>query len=175
MSEENIEPSEIDSLKQIADNMGIKYSPNIGLDKLKAKIEEAREVATPVAVVNSTSSRYRAAKMDATKLVRVRVVNMDPNHKDHKGVWAMGANKAVGTLRKFVPFSVEYHLENMLFKILRDKKRRETYEIPDGKGGKVKKNRFVPCFAIEELPPLTPEELEALASDQRKRGAIEED
>jgi hypothetical protein len=35
-------PSELSMLKERADVMGIKYHPNIGLDKLKAKIEEVQ-------------------------------------------------------------------------------------------------------------------------------------
>lgn len=167
-------PSELDSLKKIADNMGLKYSPNIGLDKLKEKIAEKQTPKTTEGSAGGKSAFYREKKLAATKLMRVRVVNMDPTQKQWKGVWAMGSNKAVGTLKKFVPFNVEYHLESFLYKILRDKKWRETYEISDGKGGKTKKNRFVPSLNIEILPDLTPKELQQLADDQRKRGALEE-
>jgi len=176
MTEEIEVPSELASLKQIADNMGIKYSPNIGVEKLKGKIEGAKEaVSTPTKITSLAKSSYRQVKLDATKLMRIRVVNMDPTQKSWKGVWAMGANKATGTLKKFVPFNVEYHLESFLYKILRDKKWRETYEVSDGKGGKIKKNRFVPSMNIEVLPDLTPKELQQLADDQRKRGAIDEE
>jgi len=166
-------PSEIDSLKQTADNMNIKYSGNIGIDALKAKIAAKQPVkaAEPV----GKGARMVALKREATRLVRIRVANMSPHEKSWKGTWAMAANKAVGTLKKFVPFNVDYHLEHFLFEVIRDKKWREEYEISDGKGGKVKKNRFVPCYTIEVLPDLTPKELQALADDQKKRGSIEED
>lgn len=174
VQDDTLVPSELDSLKQIADNMGVTYSPNIGATKLKAKIAEkqAPKVAEPVA---TPMNKRVALKRDATKLVRVRVANMDPSMKSHKGVWAMASNKVVGTLKKFVPFNSEYHVENFLYKVLRDKKWRETYEVPDGKGGKLKKNRFVPSYAIEVLPDLTPKELSALADDQKKRGSIDRD
>lgn len=174
IEEETIEPSELDSVKQIADNMGIKYSPNIGVDKLKEKIAE-KKGPKKEPVLLSKGAKYAAIKRDLTQLVRIRVANMDPNQKSWKGTWAMGANKATGTLKKFVPFNSDYHLEKLLFNILRDKKWRETYEVPDGKGGKIKKNRFVPCYNIEVLKPLTSKELQALADDQKKRQAIDAD
>ena len=165
--------SELSSLKKIADNMNIKYSGNIGVDSLKAKIAEKqpKKIVEPI----GRGAKMFALKQDAIKLVRVRVANMSPHEKSWKGTWAMASNKVVGTLKKFVPFDVDFHVENFLFKVLRDKKFRQEYEVPDGKGGKLKKNRFVNCYAMEILPDLTPKELQALADDQKKRQAIDED
>jgi hypothetical protein len=59
--------------------------------------------------------------------------------------------------------------------MLKAKKFRQSYDVPDGKGGKIRKNRFVPEFAIEDLPDLTQVELDALAKDQTARGAIDKD
>ena len=161
--------SELEALKLIADNMGIEYSPRIGLEALKARVEEQR--AKSPAVQNS---KRQELVREATKLVRVTITNMDPQTKQWTGTWVMGANNAVGTIKRFVPFEQVTHIEEFLYKILKDKKYRKTVEKSDGKGGKYKENIFVPAFNVAVLPPLTEEELKNLALEQAKRGVAKD-
>ncbi len=173
MSEE-LEVTELDALKQIADNMGLKYHPSISLEKLKDKVEKARE---PVATKTVEKLNKMDARKDhiaeATKLVRVRVVNMNPTRRESKGEYITVSNKMVGTIKRFVPFDVVWHVEEFIYKTLKNRKFRKSVDEPDGKGGKISKNLFIPEFSVEVLPQLTEQELKDLAADQAARGAID--
>ena len=177
MSEENqVEQteSEIDALKLIADNMGLEYHPSIGVSKLKAKIEKAKEpVATKKIVGMNKMEARKGFILDATKLVRCRIVNMNPTRRESKGEYFSVSNKMIGTIKRFIPFDVEWHVEHVLYTTLKDRKFRKTIEEADGKGGKISRNIFIPEFSVEKLPDLTTQELKDLAADQSARGAID--
>ena len=166
--------SEIEALKLIADNMGLEYHPSIGVDKLKVKIDKAKEpVATKkVATMNKMESR-KGYILEATKLVRLRVVNMNPTRRESKGEYFSVSNKMIGTVKRFIPFDVEWHAEHVIYTTIRDRKFRKTLEESDGKGGKTSRNVFIPEFSVEVLPDLTTQELKDLAADQAARGAID--
>ena len=168
------EESEIDALKVIADNMGLEFHPSIGVDKLKAKIEKAKEPVATKKVVGMNKMEARKGYIkDATKLVRCRVVNMNPTRRESKGEYFSVSNKMVGTVKRFVPFDVEWHVESIIFTTMKDRKFRKTVEESDGKGGKVSRNVFIPEFSVEVLEPLTTQQLKDLAADQSARGAID--
>lgn len=176
---QDLQLDELTILKARADDMGVEYHPSIGVGKLKEKIAEKldKSLANTVPTnAQSEKSALRQAKVkEATKLVRLRVTCMNPHKREWAGEIITVANKSVGTLRKYVPYDVEWHVPYFIHKVLADRKFRMTKQVPDGKGGKIAQNKFVPEFNIEVLPPLSKEELEALASDQAKRGAIDKD
>lgn len=158
---------ELELLKQRADTMGIKYSPNIGVDTLKAKIEEAQ--AEPVK--EQTLGQLRAeANLEEMKLIRVRIANMNPAKADLNGEIFTVANKIIGTVRKFVPYGEAtdngYHIPNVIYKQLLARKFQQVRVI-QGKGGHTSvESKWVPEFSLEVLPQLTQEELNKLASQQ---------
>lgn len=173
---EELKLDELELLKGRADDMGLKYHPSISLDKLKAKIEEA---GTPkeepvVAKVAGSKTRQEHVK-EATKLVRLRIVNMNPNKRDWQGEFFSASNRVVGTIKKYVPYDVEWHVPNFIYKMIKARKFRVTKEVSNGKGGKITQNRFLPEFSVEVLPDLTPKELKELAELQAKKGSIDND
>ncbi len=182
MTEElnEFEPQEIDLLKSRATDLGIRFSPNIGVDKLRTKVNE--KMNPDVDSVEDVKSKVMAKNQkrqqqikDARKLVRVRVMNMNPNKKDWKGEVFTVANAVVGTIRRFVPYDVEWHCEDFILQQIKARKMSRFYTVMNDKGMKIRKYRLVPEFSVEELIPLTSAELKALADDQKKRGAIDED
>lgn len=175
MSEElETQESEIDALKLIADNMGLEYHPSIGVSKLKDKIAKAKEpvASKTVAIMNKMEARKGYIE-EATKLVRCRIVNMNPMRKESKGEYFSISNKMIGTIKRFVPFDLEWHVEDALVNMIKDAKFRKTLEEPDGKGGKISRNVFIPAYSVEILPHLTTQQLKDLAADQAARGAID--
>lgn len=183
MSDENNEmvQNELDELKQYCDDNGIGYHPSIGLDKLRIKIdafhsaqatEEAKE-SVKESQVKSKAQRQAEKRNNARKLVRCRITCMNPHKREWPGEYVTVSN-ALGTWKRMIPFNGEpWHVENIMFEALKARVFRQSYDVPDGKGGKVRKNRFVSEFAIEVLDPLTEQELKELAADQKARGAIE--
>ncbi|WAI96131.1 coil containing protein [Vibrio phage vB_VhaP_PG11] len=168
--------TELDSLKQVAENKGISFHPKIGLEALKAKIAEfdaGLEEKTPTVKKAQTKIQKRQAlAKEKLKLVRVRIACMNPAKREWQGEWLSCGNSTLGFHTKYVLFDHDYHLTQFMVGILQDKKFRMSKDVPDGKGGKYRKNYFVKEYNVEILDPLTQEELDALAADQAKRQAI---
>jgi hypothetical protein len=170
------EKDELTLLKERADLMGIKYHPSIGLATLKEKVNSALSADEDTSTEGETPEQRRARLVaDATRLIRVRVTCMDPNRKGWPGEIFTVSNGVVGTVRKYVPFNAEngYHVPNIILKHLKRKKRQEFRAVKTRNGMTIKKGYLVPAFAIEELPPLTPEELKELARRQALNHSID--
>jgi hypothetical protein len=168
------EPTELDLLKQRADDMEIGYHPKIGVAKLKAKIEAQlapTNAKAPDALV-ATNNKRQELKLEATRLIRVLVMNQNPTKKEWRGEYLGVSNKAIGTIRKFIPYDIETHVEAVLVKNLKARKMSRFYTEKNERNQSVRKYRLVPEFSITMLDPLTPQELKDLAEDQTKRGAI---
>jgi hypothetical protein len=185
------QPDELSLLKDRADLMGIKYHPNIGLDKLRVKVAAAQEGspdseeegptgheheeiqtiqdATPIDPANSDPGVIAAAarRNDAKQLVRIRVTNMNPTKGNMKGEIFSCGNAEIGFVKKYVPYNAEagWHVPKILLKMLQKKKYVAHYEVKEG-NKKIMKQKLVPELAIEILPPLTPQELKELGQRQ---------
>lgn len=184
---------ELTVLKERAKLMGIQHSPNIGLEALRKKIADVQEGkqeeepaqeqpqvnplgdAPPVERKLSLGQQLR---LEQTRLVRVRIQNLDPKKKDLPGEIITVANEYIGTVRKFVPFGEAtddgYHIPYCIYNFL---KNRQFLQINVSKknGQQVVKTAMVREFAIEELPPLTEEELAHLAQAQTAAGSLKDD
>lgn len=171
-------PKEIDVLKMKADTLGIKYGAMIGVAKLREKINEVLndkpkeepKVAEPVE--ETLAERNTRMRKNATRLVRIRLSCLNPNKKAWPGELFSAGNRAIGFIKKFVPFNADegYHVPAILYEIIKDRKFQQTYIVNiDGK--KIKKTRLVKEFSIEELPPLTKDEIKELAAKQALNNA----
>lgn len=122
---------ELTALKRRADILGVPYSPNIGLDTLRdriniklteeqvdqeenpeAELEEATEQSPEMIDLDVTAPKRPLTKMEERqiakneqlKLVRIRISNMNPAKKDLPGEIITVGNELVGTIRKYVPY-----------------------------------------------------------------------
>jgi len=173
--ESNEMPDELTLLKERADLMGIKYSPNIGVEKLKERIAEKvegkkEEVEVSKAVSDKVSKEAKAKmarKEEALKLVRVRITNMNPLKGVLKGEIISAGNSEFGFVKKFIPFNAEngWHIPQIILNVLKDKKFMTHYEVKVG-NKRIKRHKLIPEYSIEILPPLTPKELEELKQRQ---------
>lgn len=128
-----------------------------------------------------TKAEVRAiVRAKAMKLTRVRVSNLDPADAAVPGAIISVVNQYLGKVSKYVPFGEEneggYHLPEVLIKELRGRTYNMRKEIKKaGSSFGVKQYKTVPMrkFAIEILPPLTKDELQNLAKDQKARNAID--
>ena len=149
--------------------------------KLAKKLQELEEAA---ALNDNTlgpdrkiaQAKLRAVK-EATKLVRVVVTNRNPLKASWEGEIITVSNDLIGLQRKYVPFNLEqgYHLPKIIVNALRDKECTVFVNAKNKMGEKIKKGKLIKEYAIEELPPLTEEELKQLAADQRARGALDDE
>jgi hypothetical protein len=168
-----------------ADKMGINYSKNIGLETLRERIrakqegqsskdEDAKEVES---AVMAASRKRRELILENTKLIRVRISNLNPAKRNWPGEVLVVGNAYIGTIRKFIPYGEVtdngYHIPNVLYKNLVNRKFNQITTVRDPRtGSNVIRNRMVREFSIEVLPTLTQKELDKLAQDQRNTGRL---
>jgi hypothetical protein len=187
-----VEFDELAALKARADLMGIKYHPSTGIDKLKAKIDlqlsggKESEVETsptkskPSSKDYMTQKEYEAfefkrRKSNAARLVRVRVTCMNPAKKEWDGEIISVGSAKIGTFKKFVKFNTEdgWHIPNIIYEYIKERKCSIFYTEKNQVGQKVRKAKLVNEFNIEVLPPLTKDELKALAQRQAMEAGVD--
>lgn len=182
-------PSELEVLKQRATLMNIKFSNNISVEKLREKIEAAQvkdEPEVKEAAVNPLGANQESGvkkmtlgqkiRAEQTRLIRVRIQNLDPKKKDLPGEIITVANEYMGTVRKFVPFGEVtdngYHIPYCIYEFLKERKfinittRKGKNGLPDIRATEARE------FSIEVLPPLTEAELAQLAQAQIAAGSL---
>ena len=187
IEEEEVQVDELTLLKRRADKLGVPYSNNIGLETLKERVAKAMEgnkepEAKEEAEVESADKaqsvvELRAEKRkEAMKLVRIRYTNMNSRKKDVPGEFFTVANAIVGTIKRYVPYGEAaengWHVENAIYKMMKRRTFTTTVTKRDDKGRPYNTSVERKEFAIEVLDPLTKEELDQLAKDQRASGRV---
>lgn len=169
--------NELELLKARADKLGIKYSPNIGIETLKERINAVLSPEKPATAINAEDAERTRVRNDALKLIRCQIVNLNPNKKAWEGEIITVWNKYTGTVRKFVPFgekTVEgYHVPQIIYNVLKERKYLSISTKRDSKTGELTvKTQWVPEFSLTILPQLTKEQLAELAAAQKASGSI---
>lgn len=190
---------ELALLKQRADTLGIGYSPRIGVDALREKIE--RKLAEPAGnAAGAAAAPASGAELDENnpdmpeaqrkammrrrireeglKLVRVRISCLNPNKNALQGEIFTVANKYLGIVKKFIPYGEAseggYHLPHVLYEEIKSRRFLDIKTHRDKRTGKIIiTQRWVPEFAIEVLPQLTQKELDQLAAAQAAAGGLD--
>lgn len=183
---------ELDLLKEQATRMGIPFHPNIGLDTLQAKIDsfspddvEKTTVETkddtadekqepyelpdlPERVSKSKDEILRDKRLEATKLVRVRIACMNPNKKEWEGEILTVANSLVGTMKKYIPFNNDegWHIPYMMYLHLKDRHCQIFIKKKNARGRTIAVPKMIKEFSVELLPELTAAEIKDLAQRQ---------
>lgn len=179
--------SELDLLKQRATLLGVHFSNNIGLETLKERIrakQEAGEQPAPQVNALSTDDEAGAAAdanpqltarqkmvLEQTKMVRVRIQNLDPKKKDVPGEIITVANEILGTVRKYIPYGAVtddgWHIPYILYAELADRKFQNIRTVKNPRTGRDEvENGWAKEFSLDVLPPLTQDELDRLANAQ---------
>jgi len=192
-ADEQNQPSELQMLKETAKLMGISFSNNISVETLRAKIEEKRSgveeeqpAKAPVAnpLIGETEVPVKAKSLrkhlhdEYMKLVRVRIQNLDPKKANLPGEVFCVANEYIGNVKKYIPYGEAtddgYHIPYVLYQNLEARRFLNIRVVKDKKTGTTRPvTSWNKEFAIEVLPPLTPDELKQLATAQLAAGSIE--
>lgn len=171
---------ELSKLRNRAKLLGIKHYHVMSEDSLKEKIQLAllEDAANDLDNL-TTADDVEARRKEMLRLVRCRITNMNPACKDIPGTVITVHSDTTGTVKKFIPFdpafSMEgYHIPNIILNYMKEKtflshtvKKRKL-----GVGEEIV-SKWIKEYAIEELPPLTYEELSALAQRQQATQAVE--
>lgn len=175
------ELNELDVLKARATQMGIKFSPNIGVETLRTKIEktlsgekEDEEEGKALSKVEEENLLRKKLRKEALKLVRIRVTDLDPKKKDLPGEILCAANEYIGTVKRYVPYNGEpWHVEQIILNMMRDKKFLNIKTVKTKGDAVAIDKKWVNEYAIEILPELTKEELQKLAAAQAAAGSVQ--
>lgn len=182
-NQENPTVDEKTLLKQQCKVMGIPVQGNPSVDTLKALIEDFKKdqagtnEAPDVIKGESKQARHKRIREHATKLIRCRITNMNPNKSAMQGEIFSVGNRVIGTHKKFIPYNPSthedgYHIPNALYEALKTRKYQFFKPVKHPNGETTQESVLVNEFAIEVLPPLTPEELTALSVAQKAKGGI---
>lgn len=187
IEEEEVQVDELTLLKRRADKLGVSYSNNIGLETLKERVAKAMEGNKEPEVKKEAKDEgageaqslveLRAEKRkEAMKLVRIRYTNMNSRKKDVPGEFFTVANGIIGTIKRYVPYGEAaengWHVENAIYKMMKRRTFTTTVTKRDDKGRPYNTSVERKEFAIEVLEPLTQEQLDQLAKDQRASGRV---
>jgi len=182
--------TELDVLKARALLMGIKHNPNIGVDKLRDKINKALEVPTQekkeeaveaAPKVTKTKEQLihdqtQARKRIAAQMVRIRLTCMNPNKANWEGEYMSVGNALMGTFKRYVPFNAEdgWHVERCIYEFMKNRKYTAYKTIKGRNNAKLgRKPVLLPEFAIEVMPMLSKDELKDLEQRQAMNGSID--
>lgn len=177
---------ELTKLKARADLMNIEYHPNIGVAKLREKInahlegaakdEPAKPAPAKDEPVVETEGQRRQRLLDeSTKLVRVVVHCNNPAKREWPGQLFSAGNRFVGTHTKFVPFDNEegWHVPAIIVKQMKAAQYQSFYTEKTKNGVSVRRGKLAREFNVQELDPLSPEELHDLAQRQAMSKSVD--
>lgn len=187
--------NELVMLKQRAQLMGIQHSNNISAATLREKINkklevseatdqtkadvlvDTAEVVNPLENVPEKKKTFRQITIaENMRLIRCRITNLDPKKKDLPGEIFTVANEYLGTVRKYVPFGEVtdegFHVPYCIYKMMDNRKflNLRSRKLPNGQI-RIEQN-WAKEFALEVLPPLTPNEISRLATAQAAAGTL---
>jgi hypothetical protein len=183
-NEEVLVQDELASLKARADLLGLTYHPNIGLAKLREKVNAVQagepdptdrgEVPAAKPAESDNQKRNRL-KREANELIRIRVTCMNPAKAEWEGEIFTVGNSLVGSIKKYVPFNADegWHVPKIMYEQIRDRQCQIFTTATDSRGNKVRKGKLIREFAVEVLPALTAEQLAEMARRQAMAKAID--
>lgn len=165
--------NEKEVLMSRADKLGISYSNNIGLETLRKRIEaKLDEADKEEEEVKHTTSPLQKKRKEALQLVRVNITSMENTKNNLSGEILTVSNNVIGTIKRYIPFGQDWHIERIFLDTLREKQFQRFTSV-NTTNGSVRRAMLVPAYAIQELPPLTEKELDELRKSQMARNSIE--
>ncbi|WP_174845265.1 hypothetical protein, partial [Staphylococcus aureus] len=116
----------------------------------------------------------RDRRMAAHRLIRCRITCHNPNKNDWDAEYFSIGNDEIGTIRRLVPFEVDWHVPEALLNFIKSKQYQHFYTVteqtPMGPQ-KVRRSKSVREFSVELLPQLSEDELESLRKQQAVNGS----
>ena len=166
---------ELSMLKQRADLMGIKYAPNISLETLKERVNKAMadeesdpKIQSSAVDAGVPNDPYAVERTHQSALVRVIVVCHDPS-KNHLESELLAVENNLVRDKRVVFFGKEWHITRALLESLRDRKYQAFRKLKTSQG-EVHKPYLVPAYSIQELTPLSDNEIAQIARKQLADG-----
>lgn len=190
VTEQEIDTNSREYWKQEAEKLALSYPNNMPTDKLRNLVQETlkiRELAKSSAPqrglnasIGALAPEVRAMQDSALSLVRFRLTVLDPNKRNATGIFVSAGNDNIAPVRRMIPFNapvwhaeriIVEHLKNIKYTSMQSRyneRMKSAFDDPSTR-------KLMPCFLIEELPPLTEEELAGLQQLQAQQGTGQTD
>ena len=186
----DVTPEEVDTnsreyWKQEAEKLALSYPNNMPTEKLIALVQSTIKARAevhsnaPARGLNKSIGRLapevQSMQDTAMSLVRFRLTVLDPNKRSATGIFVSAGNDNLAPIKRMIPFNapvwhaeriVVEHLKNIKYTALQSRyndRLKASFDDPSSR-------KLMPCFLIEELPPLTDEELANLQQLQSQQG-----
>ena len=137
-----------------------------------AKDDDAEDASTasklkikPLSEEELRNRNREIKRKEAVRLVRVNITCMNSNKREWQGEIFTVSGKAFGTLRRFIPFGVDWHVPQVMLNMIKERQC-TMYSSKKTKTGETSIQRLVPEFGINYLNPLNKKELDNLAREQ---------
>ena len=182
---EKVDTNSREYWKQEAEKLALSYPNNMPTEKLIALVQSTIKARAevhanaPARGLNKSIGRLapevQSMQDTATSLVRFRLTVLDPNKRSATGVFVSAGNDNLAPIKRMIPFNVPVwhaeriiveHLKNIKYTALQSRyndRLKASFDDPESR-------KLMPCFLIEELPPLTDEELANLQQLQSQQG-----
>lgn len=124
-----------------------------------------------------TPTLQQMMRNEQTKLVRLRIQNLDPKKKDLQGEILTVANEYLGTIKKFVPYGEVtdegFHVPYCIYELMKNKRFLNIRTTRDRVTKQIKVEHSMALeYSLEILPQLTRDELNRLAASQAAAGSL---
>lgn len=157
-----------------ADKLGISYSNNIGVETLRNRINDKIDELDQAAETSLIETdKNMAARKEATKLIRVNITSMENTKNNMSGEIITVSNNVVGTIKRYIPYGEDWHVESIILDTLRDKMFQAFRTERNRDGSETRRGYSARAYGIQVLEPLTKEELAELKASQLARNSIE--
>lgn len=182
VSQDDVDQNARSYWKDRADLMGITYANNIPTPKLKelvqAKLAEPIQAHSDTAYIRPADPTVLAMEDRANALVRFKITVLDPEKANWSGMVVTVGNNNILVSRAIYFIDEPWHAERIIIDHLKEMKylpRTTKKDKYNAKNISMKEHDYrrvkrMPCFHIEELPPLTEQELKDLAHLQAQNG-----
>jgi len=137
------------------------------VNEYKEFLQKAKEAENNVPKRNKQTIRDKVK--DMTKLRRIILHNNNTREQELNGALVTVENDLV-SITRFIPFDVPWHVEDIVYKHLKTKVYQDfkTTNKNYGSNSKDFKEGYTKkAYTVEDLPPLTKDELEVLAKQQQ--------
>lgn len=162
-----------ETLKNRAKELGISHSPNISDETLEEKIreKEAELLAAKNESAVTPGNEYQRIYEEAMQLIRVIVSPTDSSLQSWEGD-IFGVSNSFISIKKYIPYSNPegWLIPRMLLNSIKEKQQQIFVTKVNKQTGKSYiEAKMIPRFTVQELPPLTQEELALLKAKQQAR------
>lgn len=185
VTEQEVDTNSREYWKQEAEKLALSYPSNMPTDKLinlvQSTIQSRAQAQSNVPArglnkgIGKLAPEVQSMQDTAMSLVRFRLTVLDPNKRSATGMFVSAGNDNLAPIKRMIPFNVPVwhaeriiveHLKNIKYTALQSRyndRLKASFDDPSSR-------KLMPCFLIEELPPLTEEELLDLQKLQSQQG-----